>query len=147
MSNEALTVGELADSAGVSRRAIRFYVQRGLLPPPEGKGRGSIYGLEHLQRIRRIQSLQAAGHSLEEIAKLLELTPAPEQADSGVGLNRTTQQESVNPLGDARKSVRLWTRFRIGDGIEIHLDATQYSLPVEKLIALRDAIREIVEDD
>src|SRR5687768_463679 len=71
MADGQLSLEELADRVGLSRRAIRFYVQRGLLPPPLGLGRGKHYDLRHLNALRRIQELQAAGHSLDAIGQIL----------------------------------------------------------------------------
>ena len=65
------SIGELADLAGVSRRTIRYYVQRGLVPPPLGAGRGHYYTGEHLQRLLSIKLLQDRGLSLEEIERQL----------------------------------------------------------------------------
>jgi hypothetical protein len=39
-----MSIGELADAAGLSRRAIRFYVQQGLLPAPERGAAGVAAG-------------------------------------------------------------------------------------------------------
>lgn len=46
------TIGELAEATGISRRAVRFYVQTGVIAAPEGKGRGSYYTDKHLEAIR-----------------------------------------------------------------------------------------------
>ena len=45
------TIGELAEKAGISRRAVRFYVQNRIIPPPVGLGRHCYYTDEHLERI------------------------------------------------------------------------------------------------
>jgi len=50
-----LSIGELSDATGVTRRTIRFYVQRGLLPPPLGGGRGSYYTEAHLLRLLAVK--------------------------------------------------------------------------------------------
>jgi hypothetical protein len=42
-SDRPQSIGELADATGVSRRTVRFYVQRGLIDPPVGLGRASHY--------------------------------------------------------------------------------------------------------
>ncbi|MBI4601452.1 MAG: MerR family transcriptional regulator [Planctomycetes bacterium] len=65
-------IGELADQAGVSRRTVRFYVQRGLIDPPEGLGRGSTYTPRHLEQILRVRRLQRDGLDLEAIRRLPE---------------------------------------------------------------------------
>src|SRR3954470_22841028 len=78
VDDDRLSIDELADAAGLTRRGIRFYVQQRLLPTPHGVGRGKHYDASHLARVREIRQLQAAGHSLEEIRHLLESgRPAP----------------------------------------------------------------------
>ena len=67
-----MSVGELADAAGLSRRAVRFYVQQKLLSAPAGRGRGCHYDGSHLERLRKIADLQTAGHSLDAIRQILD---------------------------------------------------------------------------
>ena len=74
------TLGELAEQSGASARTIRFYIARGLLPPPEGAGRAAAYGPRHLERLKKIRALQAQGLTLAEIAWHLsegQLEPKP----------------------------------------------------------------------
>ena len=131
-----MTIGELADAAGLSRRAIRFYVQRGLLARPTGRGRGSAYGAEHLERLRRIRQLQDAGHSLEAVKSILagRESPAPPARPAGRG---------PRPIITAE----LWTRLRLADGIELHLDTTKFSPTAEELLTLRETIRATLAAD
>lgn len=80
--NEALlSIGELADQIGVSRRTVRYYVQRGLIDPPVGLGRGSGYTAKHTEQIQRVLRLQREGLPLESIGHLAESqtqgAPAP----------------------------------------------------------------------
>ena len=65
------TISELAERAGVTRRTIRYYVELGLLPPPQGQGRAALYGPEHLDRLRAITKLQSSRLTLEEIREFL----------------------------------------------------------------------------
>jgi DNA-binding transcriptional MerR regulator len=58
---------ELAAEAGVSPRTVRYYVQRGLLPAPEFRGKDTVYGREHLLRLHAIKRLQQAHLALDEI--------------------------------------------------------------------------------
>ena len=71
---EMLTIGALADRAGVSVETIRFYQRKGLLPEPD-RPRGSIrrYGDAELGRVRFIKAAQRLGFSLDEVAELLKL--------------------------------------------------------------------------
>ncbi len=95
MESDTLSIGELADAAGLTRRAIRFYVQQKLIPAPTGLGRGKHYDLSHLARLKHVLQLQRAGHSLEEIRHLQQgvtviLTEAA--AEPGSGAQKPTER-------------------------------------------------------
>jgi DNA-binding transcriptional MerR regulator len=70
--NERRTLAELAEVSGVPARTIRYYIARGLLPPPLVGGRGACYAGEHLERLARIQALQSQGLTLAQIAWKLD---------------------------------------------------------------------------
>jgi len=130
MQPAEMGIGDLADAAGLTRRAIRFYVQQGLIPTPLGRGRGRHYDATHLDRLRRIAELQSAGHSLDAIRRILggeDVPPPP----------------SVAPRRAAGPSLsaELWARLRLIEGVELHYDAAKFNPPVEKLLAFREAAR------
>lgn len=60
-------IQELIQASGVPRRTIYFYVQVGILPPPEGAGLAARYSEEHLLRLRLIPVLRQQGKRLDEI--------------------------------------------------------------------------------
>src|SRR4051794_11442429 len=73
MPDEApLTIDELARRTGMTVRNLRAHQSRGLLPPPEVRGRTGYYGAEHLTRVELIKELQTEGFNLEAIRKLLD---------------------------------------------------------------------------
>jgi DNA-binding transcriptional MerR regulator len=51
---------------------LRFYQARGLLSAPRREGRTAIYCDEHLERLRRIRSLQEQGLTLSQIQRVIE---------------------------------------------------------------------------
>ncbi len=69
-----MTIGALAQSAGVGVETVRYYQRRGLLPEPARKY-GSIrrYGAADAARLRFIRRAQELGFTLEEIGELLKL--------------------------------------------------------------------------
>ena len=69
-----LTIDELARRAGMTVRNVRAHQSRGLLPPPEVRGRTGFYGAEHLARLELVRTLQDDGFNLESIRRLLERT-------------------------------------------------------------------------
>lgn len=62
------SIGELAELTGVSRRTVHFYVQRRLIDPPLGLGRGRHYDERHVDQIRRVRELQRRGVPLDAMA-------------------------------------------------------------------------------
>jgi len=73
----ALSIAQLARSAGVGVETVRYYQRRGLLDDPRPKRTGANgirhYGPDETRRLRFIRSAKAAGFTLEEIAELLHL--------------------------------------------------------------------------
>ena len=72
VSNERkeFTVDELARTAGTTVRNVRAYQDRGLLDPPERRGRSAIYTHSHLSRLRIIGHLLERGYTLASIGEL-----------------------------------------------------------------------------
>lgn len=69
---DGLTIDELARRIGMTVRNIRAHQSRGLLPPPEVRGRTGYYGPGHVSRLELIQELQADGYNLDLIRRLLD---------------------------------------------------------------------------
>ena len=67
-----LRIDELAQRAGTTSRNVRAYQARGLIPPPELRGRTGYYGEEHLRRLELINHLQERGFSLEAIRQTID---------------------------------------------------------------------------
>jgi DNA-binding transcriptional MerR regulator len=67
-----LTIDELARRAGTRTTTVRLYQTKGLLPPPEIRGRLGYYNAAHLARLRVIERLQKRGFSLAAIKELFE---------------------------------------------------------------------------
>jgi DNA-binding transcriptional MerR regulator len=129
-------IGELAAIVGVTPRAIRFYVERGLLKAPVFGGNRTRYGEEHLLRIRAIQRLQAEeGLRLDAIRQRLaklspaELTalapPEPAAGPPEPGAGGGAQAAPAGPLVAAGAADR-WDRIALLPGLELHVrsDAT-----------------------
>jgi DNA-binding transcriptional MerR regulator len=68
----SMTIDELARKSGMTVRNIRAHQSRGIVPPPEVRGRTGYYGADHLDRIELVKELQSDGFNLEAIRRLLE---------------------------------------------------------------------------
>ena len=71
---EKMTIGRLANAAGVNVETVRFYQRSGLIVEPSRPRAGyRTYGEEDIRRIRFIKRAQLLGFTLDEITSLLKL--------------------------------------------------------------------------
>jgi DNA-binding transcriptional MerR regulator len=91
-------------------RNIRAHQSRGLLPPPEIRGRTGYYGREHVARLQLIAEMQADGFNLKAIERLLSDAgdADPEQL---LGFTRAItapfEQEAPELVDEAELGARL----------------------------------------
>lgn len=73
MSDNMLTIGQLARRTGVTVRTLRYYDKIDLLKPTDYKEGGHrLYSQKDLLRLQQIQSLKFIGFSLKEIVDVLD---------------------------------------------------------------------------
>ena len=103
-------------------RTVRFYVTRGVVQVPFGRGRGSSWGYPHLIELLAARLAQLDGEALETIVeRRLRL--------SAEALERHTATRLAVPLPapvDAAPPVATpasvgWRRIAVADGVELHL--------------------------
>ncbi|MFG3136735.1 MerR family transcriptional regulator [Streptomyces sp. NPDC048211] len=67
------SIGELAERAGVTVKAVRFYSDNGLLPEASRSAGGHRrYGPDALGRLRMLRSLRALGLPVREVRRVLD---------------------------------------------------------------------------
>lgn len=82
MRDLAALAGGILDASGIvplnaaarsrpSERTIRFYVARGLVSPPEGRGTAAVYAYRHLLQVLAVKLRQMEGATLTAIASEL----------------------------------------------------------------------------
>jgi MerR family mercuric resistance operon transcriptional regulator len=72
-----LTIGRLADEAGVNVETIRYYQRRGLMVEPDKPTSGQRhYASDAIKRVRFIKRAQVLGFTLDEVGSLLALNDA-----------------------------------------------------------------------
>ena len=79
-----LTIGELADRAGVAASALRFYEREGLIRATRTSGNQRRYERNVLRRLAFIRAARNVGLTLEEVAAALATLPdsrTPTKAD------------------------------------------------------------------
>jgi DNA-binding transcriptional MerR regulator len=132
-------IAELAERGGVTRRTVRYYVQRGLLPTPLGTGRGPHYTPAHLQRLIHIRKLQENGVPLAEIATRLDGVPQTPASTPEAPPERHTALRAASP--HVLPAGETWMRFVLADGVELHVRAGAARLQPSQLARLVETTR------
>ena len=172
----AAMAGTLLEASGVvpvnvaararpSERTIRFYVMKGLVDPPEGRGTAAVYRYRHLLQVLGIKLRQMDGASLDALARefsgvtgdVLERrvatalgpgVPSPEElgALEGILPSRGRSARAIRPrmvdapaAGQARAT--LLRRIVIAPGAELLLEAGH---PLFRQVGSEEAIARAV---
>jgi DNA-binding transcriptional MerR regulator len=130
-------VRPVSASAAVApaERTIRFYVTRGLVSPPEGRGTAAVYSYRHFLQLLAIKLRQMEGAPLAAIARefrevtgdmlerrvagaLGEHLPHPDQlAVAAAGRAFQTAGPVAAPDGGGER----WRRLPVAPGVELHV--------------------------
>ena len=169
----AITPINAAARAQPSERTIRFYVTRGLVSPPEGRGTAATYSYRHFLQLLCIKLRQMEGATLAQITKdmhdqtgdVLERRAAQALGSSLLSPDRLPLRSPGGPPRGrsgraltawlARDAVRdtaeptTWRRIPLGRGVELHVDAAHPLArvgPNDQAIAaaFRDAINRLL---
>jgi MerR family mercuric resistance operon transcriptional regulator len=103
-----LTIGQVAERAGVNVETIRYYQRRGLLAEPlKPQGGYRRYTPETVKHIRFIKRAQALGFTLEEVASLLTLEEACACAETRALAAHKVDliEQKLNDLSAMRKAL------------------------------------------
>ncbi|HSP78314.1 MAG TPA: MerR family transcriptional regulator [Myxococcaceae bacterium] len=140
-------LAELAAEAGVSPRTVRYYVQRGLLPAPPFRGPDTVYGEEHLLRLRAIRALQARFLPLDAIQ--VELARLEPEALRALAASEPPAEPppTPTPASGAHRAAppppgTRWQRWELAPGLELHLADSADT----KTRALAERVRALIQE-
>jgi DNA-binding transcriptional MerR regulator len=157
MTQTEWKLAELAAEVGVSPRTVRYYVQRGLLPAPPFRGPDTVYGEEHLVRLKAIRTLQARflpldaiqaelqRLALDELRKLAETdaTAAPPRYVPSMPLvNPHVPIPTPPAVGVRPEVVARYQRWELAPGLELHVSEGADA----KTRALAERVRALIEE-
>ncbi|ARZ66087.1 MerR family transcriptional regulator [Streptomyces albireticuli] len=121
---ERVRIGELAEAAGTTARALRHYEQAGLISSERAPNGYRVYDERAAVRVRNIRYLLAAGLTLDDVQVFLpcldgDVTAAP-PSDKGlrVALERlAVLNERIAAQTEARDRLEAALRRTAGDRI------------------------------
>jgi len=110
-----MRIGELADTAGLSAKTVRFYESAGLLPPPARTSGGyRDYGPASVARLAFIKDAQGAGLRLAEIRDVLAIRdagqPPCQHVTELIGAHLRRIETRIADLNSARAALRTLAR-------------------------------------
>jgi DNA-binding transcriptional MerR regulator len=82
----ALTIDDLAVTAGTTTRRIRSLQTLGLLPHPALRGRTGLYDADHRSRLEAVLRLQEQGFSLDSLVILFDAVAAGRSLTAVLGM-------------------------------------------------------------
>jgi DNA-binding transcriptional MerR regulator len=135
-----ITIGQLADYAGVTIKAVRHYHQRGLLEePPRDSSGYRRYTAQHALDLVKIKTLAEAGVPLARIKEVLAADSAGfAEAIATIDANLTERIEELHRTRDRiaqlRSGDRLFVSAEVADYLDqLHeLGVSQRSLQTER---------------
>ncbi len=112
---KSLTIGRLAQQAGVNLETVRFYEKRGLLPrPPRSESGYRMFPADAARRLRFIRRAQELGFSLAEIGELLSLRLSRRTTSADIRARAETKitdiEAKIRSLESIKKTLRKLTR-------------------------------------
>ena len=126
------TIDELARVAGTTVRNVRAYQDKGILPPPERRGRTGIYTDSHLARLRVIGQLLSRGYSISNIGELIEAWESGQDLRQLLGLEAAITSpwsDDTPTYYDALELLELFGPKVTQDEIMQAVRLINYSLP------------------
>ena len=126
---QTFSLDELCVLADLPKRTVRYYIQIGLLPRPEGEKRGAHYLASHLNQLLRIRKLTQSGVSLERIREVLSGEPSP-----------------IPPRSRGAGSVEVWSHLVVADGVELTIEPGRAGLSPEQVRQLFRSVMQVFEE-
>lgn len=108
-----MRISELARAGGVGVETVRFYQREGLLTKPGGPATGGRhYGDGDVRALRFIRQSQAAGFTLREIKRLLDLDRVDDRAEARAMARRriAALDAEIARLAEARAALEKLAR-------------------------------------
>lgn len=106
VSDEYMTVGELAKKMGTTVRTLQYYDKERLLPPSaESEGGRRLYTYKDMIRLHQIQSLKSLGFSLDDIRNRLIPLNTPEEVADMLTHQGAVIREKIDQLTNALEAV------------------------------------------
>jgi DNA-binding transcriptional MerR regulator len=135
------SIQQLSEQTSLPRRTIHFYVQQGLIPPPDGAGVGTRYFDIHLLCLRLITLLKRGGFRLDEIRTRLQGKDESELSTLILDLD-----VPATPAPTFLPTSQPFAHYGLPAGMTLLVPASLNSAERQKLTELLKAVSEIFSE-
>jgi len=152
MPTVELRIDELARRASMTVRNVRAYQDRGLIPPPERRGRVAIYTEVHLLRLRVVGQLLDRGYNLTNIAELLQAWERGENVGEAMGLEAvlsspwSTEQATYATMAELAERFGVIGPSTLRRAIELGYlepDGSRFRVPSPQLLSVAEELVQV----
>ncbi|MDQ1583799.1 MAG: hypothetical protein QOF36_1853 [Microbacteriaceae bacterium] len=126
-----LTIGEVAQRAGVAASSIRYYERIGLLPQPERLGGQRRYDAEVLGKLGFIGIAQSAGFKLREIRALIDGIDGTDGMGERMRSLSVLKLEEVEALLERTRAMKGWLEVAMQCGCATLGECALFPAPSE----------------
>ena len=164
MANITFSLNELASRCGYSPRLVRRYIEQGLLPPAQIRGRGAYYTAVHMDRLRAVGILKTRDQlRISEIRRVLDNLSGDEIRQVAAGaslslgslLHDTVNSVHVPPVdlnhqqqsperAIAAADIEMWATVRITADIELRARGLN-GKALDRLQAIAGQLRQVIQ--
>lgn len=126
-----MRIGELAERAGTTTRALRYYESRGLLPARRSVNGYRTYDESDLRLLQQIRTLQDFGFDLEETRPFVECLRAGHPAGDSCPASLDVYRRKLGELDGLIDQLQR-VRAQVGDELA-RADAARAALEADAL--------------
>ncbi|WP_042454335.1 MerR family DNA-binding transcriptional regulator [Neobacillus dielmonensis] len=139
MKEELLKIDDVAKQSGLSKRAIRYYEEIGILPSPERTEGGTrLYRQEHIEFLKKVTlAKEVLGLTLQEVHEFIMLTDTIEnqRAEYKKVSDPRTQKEKLTEMIEILNQQLQLLEQKIGKILSVQTE----------LVTLRERARAAIE--
>jgi MerR family transcriptional regulator, redox-sensitive transcriptional activator SoxR len=140
MDSSEMTIGQVAERAGVAASSIRYYESIGLLPEPERLHGQRRYGGDVLGRLAFIGVAQSAGFKLQEIKQLVDGVDAGRGMADRMRALSSQKLEEIEALLERTKAMKGWLEVAKECGCETPAQCALFPQPGEEPVDIDVAL-------
>ncbi len=137
---DQLSIADLCSLTGLTRRTIRYYIQRGLVDKPHGTKKGAWYTERHVGQLKAIKDFQDKNLSLEDIGRRVRTTQA--EVPARMHLSAMSDGELLEHAVPARPDPVL---VRVGTGVFLVLHGGRTDLTADGLQRFTAGVERLYE--